>query len=313
MPRAYYSSVLNQPADQVWGLVRDFNKYPNYIDGVTQSVIEDDKQGDEIGAVRRFCYRGSWLRQRLTDHSDAKRSFSYSGMEPFQFPAQDATHAPAAVDYTGTLRLTPIIDSDRTFIEWYVEFDCHPKDVQQWDDLLMDMIPQWVESLRRALLIACETTSDTSATQLTEDSAQFRSLMRFYGAEGRYSASGNAADRNSLLNTLHPDIVLHQAESLPYGGVWRGREAFGQWLDAFVQAWTQITPTDPVFHACGDNMLISTVTMRASARSTGAQIVMPMCQVIRFSDNLPIEWRNFAWDTAKMVHALGSIDPAEKH
>jgi ketosteroid isomerase-like protein len=304
MPRAYYSSVLRQQVDQVWGLVRDFNNYPNYIDGVTQSVIEDDKQGDEIGAVRRFCYRDSWLRQSLTGHSDADRSFSYSGMEPFQFPVQGATHTPAAVDYTGTLRLTPIIDSDRTFIEWYVEFNCRPEDLQQWDALLMDLIPQWVDSLRRAL-DSRESSSGNSAAQATEDSAQFRSLMRFYEAEGRYSASGNAADRSALLNTLHPDIVLYQPESLPYGGVWRGREAFGNWLDAFVQAWTRITPTDPVFHTCGDNMLISTVTMRASARSTGAQIVMPICQVIRFSDDLPVEWRNFAWDTAKMAHALG--------
>ena len=151
MSQAYYSSVLNHPADQVWGLVRDFNNYPSYIDGVTESVIEDDKRGDEIGAVRRFCYGGSWLRQSLTAHSDTERSFSYSGMEPFQFPAQGAIDTPTAVDYVGTLRLTPIIDSDRTFIEWYVEFNCPPKDVERWNDLLMDLIPQWVDSLRRTL------------------------------------------------------------------------------------------------------------------------------------------------------------------
>jgi ketosteroid isomerase-like protein len=300
---------LNQPVDLVWSLVRDFNNYPNYIDGVTRSVIEDDKQGDEIGAVRRFCYRGTWLRQRLTGHSDSDRSFSYSGMEPFEFPARGSTSAPAAVDYTGTLRLTPIIDSNRTLIEWFVEFNCQPEDLPQWNELLMGLIPQWVDSLRRAL--DGESTSRIRTTGSTEDSAQFRSLMRFYEAEGLYSASGNSAERSALLDTLHPDIVLHQPESLPYGGVWRGREAFGNWFDAFVEAWTQITPSDPVFHACGDNMLVCTVTMRASARSTGAQIAMPMCQVIRFADDRPIEWRNFAWDTDKMVHALGSTGQPE--
>jgi uncharacterized protein len=144
----------------------------------------------------------------------------------------------------------------------------------------------------------------SSETRPVEESAPFQSLMRFYTAEGRYSASGNPNDRTALLNTLHPEIVLYQPESLPYGGVWRGREAFGEWLDAFVQTWTSITPRDPVFYACGDNMLISTVTMCASARSTGAEIEMPMCQVIRFSNDLPIKWRNFAWDTAKMINAL---------
>jgi ketosteroid isomerase-like protein len=311
MPRTYYSSVLSQPADEVWYLVRDFNSYPNYIDGVSQSVIEDDKQGDEVGAVRRFCYHGLWLRQRLIGHSDGERSFSYLGMEPFEFPIQDATRTPGAINYTGTMRLTPIIDSGRTLIEWYVEFNCPPEDLHRWDDLLMDLIPQWVDSLRRAL--NSEIPPVTSTTRSFEDSPQYRSLMRFYEAEHRYSASGNAADRGALLDALHPDIVLHQPESLPYGGVWRGREAFGLWLDAFVQAWTRITPADPDFHVCGDDTLICMVTMRASARSTGAQIVMPMCQVIRFSEDLPIEWRNFAWDTDKMVHALGSAGPAERH
>jgi ketosteroid isomerase-like protein len=143
--------------------------------------------------------------------------------------------------------------------------------------------------------------------EFPEDSARstpFKSLMRFYEAEARYSATGDTGDRSTLLATLHPDIVLYQPESLPYGGEWRGREAFGQWLDAFVQTWVGVTPTDPVFHTCGDDTLVSTVTMHASARATGREIVMPMCQVIRFSDDLPIEWRNFAWDTAKMLDAI---------
>jgi ketosteroid isomerase-like protein len=125
--------------------------------------------------------------------------------------------------------------------------------------------------------------------------------MRFYEAEARYSATGDAADRSALLSNLHPDIVLYQPESLPYGGEWRGREGFGMWLDAFVQTWTDVMPTDPVFYTSGDDVLISTVTMRASSRATGREIVMPMCQVIRFAAGLPIDWRNFAWDTATTI------------
>lgn len=135
-------------------------------------------------------------------------------------------------------------------------------------------------------------------------SQPYRSLMRFYEAEARYSSSGRIADRESMLTTLHPDIVLYQPESLPYGGQWKGRDGFGSWLDAFVATWTNIKPADPVFHLCGDETLVSTVTMHATARSTGVHVEMPMCQVIRFSDDLPIEWRNFAWDTARMLDAL---------
>jgi hypothetical protein len=62
--------------ETVWSLIRDFSNYPAYIDGVTESFIEDDKRGDEVGAVRRFLYGENWTRQRLGDHSDPQRSLT---------------------------------------------------------------------------------------------------------------------------------------------------------------------------------------------------------------------------------------------
>ena len=87
MTTAYYSTVLNHPLETVWTLIRDFNNYPAYIEGVSESVIEDDKGGDEVGAVRRFCYLGNWIRQRLAGHSDEAHSLTYAGIEPLPFPA----------------------------------------------------------------------------------------------------------------------------------------------------------------------------------------------------------------------------------
>ena len=149
MHKSYYSAVLNSRVDHVWNLVRDFNDYPKYIEGVSESRIEDGRNGDEVGAVRRFCYGGTWIRQRLTAHSDDKRTFSYAGLDPFPFPAT-GEHAPAAIEYSGTLRLASIIDGDRTFAEWFVEFDCVPEDAAPWHDLLMQLIPQWMGSFGRA-------------------------------------------------------------------------------------------------------------------------------------------------------------------
>jgi hypothetical protein len=85
MTTAYYSTVLDYPLATVWSL-RDFNNYPAYIEGVTESVIEDDKGGDEVGAVRRFCYLGNWVRQRLAGHSDTQHTLTYAGIEPLPFP-----------------------------------------------------------------------------------------------------------------------------------------------------------------------------------------------------------------------------------
>src|SRR5215475_7847298 len=52
MTTAYYSTVLNHPLETVWALIRDFNNYPAYIEGVSESAIEDNRRGDEVGAIR---------------------------------------------------------------------------------------------------------------------------------------------------------------------------------------------------------------------------------------------------------------------
>ena len=88
MTTAYYSTVLNHPLETVWDLIRDFNNYPAYIEGVSESMIEDDRGGDEVGAVRRFCYLGNWIRQRLAGHSDEAHSLTYAGIDPLSFPAE---------------------------------------------------------------------------------------------------------------------------------------------------------------------------------------------------------------------------------
>lgn len=149
--KAYYSSTVDQTADEVWSLVRDFNNYPLYIEGVTESIIEDDKRGDEVGAVRRFHHGDVWLRQRLVSHSDAERSFTYAGMDEFPFPGEGGDASPAPVNYQGTLRVTPIVDGNRAFVEWFVEFESPPNEAAPWTNLLLELIAQWVDSLRRTL------------------------------------------------------------------------------------------------------------------------------------------------------------------
>ena len=151
MTTAYYSNVLDHPVESVWSLIRDFNNYPAYIDGVTQSIIEDDKSGDEVGAVRRFLYGDDWLRQRLTAHSDAQRSLSYAGLSPFAFPDGVIAEKPSPVDYEGTMRLFRVVEGTRTFIEWSVTLDAAAGEAEPWRTLLETLIAAWTASLARAL------------------------------------------------------------------------------------------------------------------------------------------------------------------
>jgi hypothetical protein len=151
MTTAYYSTVLDHPLETVWSLIRDFNNYPAYIEGVSESVIEDDKRGDEVGAIRRFCYLGNWVRQRLAVHSDADYLLTYAGLEPLLFPSSDTPEAVSPTGYEGTMHLTRITEGDRTLIEWSVTLDPAPQDAERWRALFQAWIPDWTNSLVRAL------------------------------------------------------------------------------------------------------------------------------------------------------------------
>jgi polyketide cyclase/dehydrase/lipid transport protein len=149
MTTATYSAVLDHPVETVWSLIRDFNNYPAYIDGVTESIIEDDRRGDEIGAIRRFLYGGNWIRQRLAGHSDEQRALTYVGMDPFPFPAGLLPEAP--VNYQGTIHLQRIVDGERTFIEWSVALDAEPGRADSCRNLVLSLISDWTGSLKGAL------------------------------------------------------------------------------------------------------------------------------------------------------------------
>jgi len=115
MPRVYVSSVINAPAAKVWDRVRDFNGLPRWHPRIRDSRIENGEPADRVGCVRDFhLQNGDRLRERLLGLSDYDMFCTYAILE-----------SPMPLtDYVATLRLTPISDGDRTFIEWTAEFDC---------------------------------------------------------------------------------------------------------------------------------------------------------------------------------------------
>ena len=142
MAKAYYSTVFEQPAGEVWKIIRDFNNYPVWVHGAGTSEIEQGKAGDSIGAVRNVLYRGRRIRQRLLAQSDVDRSQTYE--------FADSPTLPVA-DFMATLRVTPVIDGNRAFIEWWAEFDCEPASRGELTRTLAGWFETWLESLRDAM------------------------------------------------------------------------------------------------------------------------------------------------------------------
>jgi hypothetical protein len=89
MAKACYSTVFEQPAAEVWKIVRDFNNYPVWVGGAGESRIEDGKSGDTVGAVRSVLYQGRQIRQRLLAQSDVERSQTYEFCGPPSLPVTE--------------------------------------------------------------------------------------------------------------------------------------------------------------------------------------------------------------------------------
>jgi hypothetical protein len=140
--RSYYSTIFEQAPDAVWAVIRDFNNYPVWVDGAGESEIEAGKSGDSVGAVRNVLYQGVGRRQKLLALSDAERSQTYG------FVSEPPLHTR---NFEATLRVTPVVDGGRSFVEWWATFDCDLDRQNERTAFFRDAFARWLESLRRYL------------------------------------------------------------------------------------------------------------------------------------------------------------------
>lgn len=115
MVEVYKSTVIDAPADRVWSIIRDFNGLPTWHPAIAESRIEQSHPADKVGCVRNFSlHDGGRIREQLLALSDFDFTCVYSILE-----------SPMGVEnYVATLRVIPITDGNRSFLEWSAEFDC---------------------------------------------------------------------------------------------------------------------------------------------------------------------------------------------
>jgi hypothetical protein len=138
MAEAFYSVVLDHPADAVWSVIRPFGHYAwAGVEGET--VIEDGKADTEVGAVRCVTMPGRTIRQKLLAHSDRDRSYTYSFLEPAPVP-----------NYVATIHVTPVAETGQAFVDWRATFDCAPDEQPRWVDQFENKgFAVWLAALSR--------------------------------------------------------------------------------------------------------------------------------------------------------------------
>lgn len=124
-------------------------------------------------------------------------------------------------------------------------------------------------------------------------------LRKMYDAEARYLAAGGpgSASFAPLAPFFADDVVLHQADGLPYGGTWRGHEGMERFFVAMSRAWSVFEMVEQRFLARECPLVVLT-QVHARARVTGRELDFPILQTITVAGGRISEVRPFYWDTA---------------
>ncbi|RSS50913.1 nuclear transport factor 2 family protein [Streptomyces sp. WAC01280] len=152
-------------------------------------------------------------------------------------------------------------------------------------------------------------TADTAdTTDTTVDSTAV--LTGMYAAEAAYLAAGGPGQASFALLAPYfaPDVVLHQAAALPYGGTWRGHAGLERFFLAMSRVWESFDMTEQEFLATGATAVVLT-RVRARARATGRELTFPILQTITVRDGRIAEVRPFYWDTAAIADVC-AVRPA---
>ncbi|ALU97502.1 MULTISPECIES: nuclear transport factor 2 family protein [Streptomyces] len=129
-------------------------------------------------------------------------------------------------------------------------------------------------------------------------------LAAMYTAEARYLAAGGpgTVSFDLLAPCFAPDVVLHQAAALPYGGDWRGHRGMERFFRAMSDTWAEFELVAQDFLATGETSVVRTI-VRARSRATGRELTFPILQTLTVRDGRITEVRPFYWDTDAVVRA----------
>jgi uncharacterized protein len=121
-------------------------------------------------------------------------------------------------------------------------------------------------------------------------------------ARSGYEAFGRG-DIDAVLSLMAPDVVWHEAESLPYGGVWRGPDAVLENIfSAIGRDWDEYAAEPRQFIETDDHVVVLG-EYRGVYRANGARMQAPFAHVWQFREGRLVTFHQFT-DTALWLAAI---------
>lgn len=160
---------------------------------------------------------------------------------------------------------------------------------------------------------------DVTAGQCSRSAFDERTDLVHYGAEGSMSEENVAAvrrlfaaverrDLTGVLAAYAPDVVIREAESLPYGGTYQGRDGAERHAYAYEAAWAPlqepgVRTLDYEVLDAGEHVIVRW-RQRGCSPDGHRAIDLPAVSVYRMQDGLVAESIMFQHDTAAVVRFL---------
>lgn len=143
MVDVFKSAVIDAPVETVWAVIRDFNGHDRWHPIVVDSHIEDGGPSDRVGCVRSFHVQGgAHVREELTALSDQDHGFSYRILEA----------EVGLLNYVAHMKLIPITEDGRTFLQWWSRFDTPPGEEASLKRMVeQDVYQAGIDAIRAAV------------------------------------------------------------------------------------------------------------------------------------------------------------------
>jgi ketosteroid isomerase-like protein len=133
-------------------------------------------------------------------------------------------------------------------------------------------------------------TVETRSPQLETVEAMYRSVQ--------------AGDLEGALEWIHPDIVLHEADSIPYyGGTHNGKDAFRRDVIAPMFENYDIAIHDVTARDAGDRVVVF-LDLSFTSKANGSIVRMPIIEVSTVLDGLVKHMDIYYKDSAAMAAAF---------
>jgi ketosteroid isomerase-like protein len=116
-----------------------------------------------------------------------------------------------------------------------------------------------------------------------------------------------AGDVEAFWSIYDPDVVFHEAPSLPYGGAHHGLEATKEAVNRMSAVYAKLkTEFEQVL--TGGDIAIVYQTITYQLKGTGETGSMPVAELYRFRDGKVIEWRACYFDCAIIARAAAAME-----